>query len=280
LVEAMVGSVVPPLPAERDEAPPGQPALVVSDLSVEGNDGRMAIRDVTFTVESGEIVGVAGVSGSGQTELMEAVMGARPVEDGWIKVVDRRLDNRGPGRALAAGAIEVPEDPVDDAVVPGLTVLQHLVLNGRPLPKRGTGINWRGQEKRYTAEPITRRLNLAPLGRQVSQLSGGNVQRVALVRAFTAPGVDFLAVSYPSRGLDIASVRATQELMLERRAAGVGILMVSEDIDELMTVADRIVVLHDGELAGIVRPAETDRQAIGRLMLHGAEKAEKDGAAA
>ncbi|HEU5148913.1 MAG TPA: ATP-binding cassette domain-containing protein [Iamia sp.] len=269
LVEAMVGSVVPPLPAERDDVAPAAPALVVSGLTVKGNDGRTALEDVTFTVEAGEIVGVAGVSGNGQTELMEAVVGARPAVAGFVKVGERHLENRGLRRALRAGAVEVPEDPVDDAVVPGLSVLQHLVLNGRPLPKRGTGVDWRGLERRYADEPITDRLNLAPLGREVQTLSGGNVQRVALVRAFTAPGVTFMAVSYPSRGLDIASVRATQELLLERRAAGVGVLMVSEDLDELMTVADRILVLHDGAVAGIVRPAETDRQAIGRLMLHG-----------
>jgi ABC-type uncharacterized transport system ATPase subunit len=269
LVEAMVGSVVPPLPAEREPVDAGAPALVVSGLTVKGSDGRVALRDVTFTVEAGEIVGVAGVSGNGQTELMEAVVGARPAAGGFVKVGERHLEHRGLRRALAAGAVEVPEDPVDDAVVPGLSVLQHLVLNGRPLPKRGTGVDWKGQERRYAGEPTAERLNLAPLGRKVQTLSGGNVQRVALVRAFTAPGVTFMAVSYPSRGLDIASVRATQELLLERRADGVGVLMVSEDIDELMTVADRILVLHDGEVAGIVRPAETDRQAIGRLMLHG-----------
>jgi ABC-type uncharacterized transport system ATPase subunit len=270
LVEAMVGSVVPPLPAERVHVPPTEPALVVSGLSVRGNDGRLAVKEATFIVDAGEIVGVAGVSGNGQTELMEAVVGARAAEDGWVKVGHRRLDHGGSHHALAAGAMEVPENPVDDAVVPGLTVLQHLVLNGRPLPKRGTSVDWKGQEQRYRAEPIVQRLNLAPLDRKVASLSGGNIQRVALVRAFTAPDVQFLAVSYPSRGLDIASVRATQELLLERRAQGVGILMVSEDVDELMTVADRIVVLHDGEVAGIVRPSETDRQAIGRLMLHGA----------
>jgi simple sugar transport system ATP-binding protein len=270
LVEAMVGSVVPPLPAERAPVPSAQPALVVNGLSVRGNDGRLAVKEATFIVGSGEIVGVAGVSGNGQTELMEAVVGARPAEQGWVRVGHRRIDHGGTRRALASGAMEVPEDPVDDAVVPGLSVLQHLVLTGRKLPPRGTGIDWRGLEKRYRDEPITRRLNLAPLDRKVASLSGGNIQRVALVRAFTAPDVTFLAVSYPSRGLDIASVRATQELLLERRAEGVGILMVSEDLDELMTIADRIVVLHDGEVAGIVHPSETNRQAIGALMLHGA----------
>jgi simple sugar transport system ATP-binding protein len=270
LVEAMVGTVVPPLPAERAVAPPGAAALVVSGLVVRGNDGRTAVKDVTFVVEAGEIMGVAGVSGNGQTELLEAVVGNRDTEQGYVTIAGHQLDRNSSRRAHAAGAIEVPENPVDDVVVPGLSVLHHLVLNGRPFPRRGTGIDWRGEEARYAAEPIGERLNLAPLGRQVATLSGGNVQRVALVRAFTAPDVTFLAVSYPSRGLDVASVRATQELLLERRAAGAGILMVSEDIDELMTIADRILVLCDGRLAGIVRPAETDRQAIGHLMLHGA----------
>ena len=104
----------------------------------------------------------------------------------------------------------------------------------------------------------------------MASLSGGNVQRVVLTRAFLADDASFMAVAYPSRGLDIASVRATQELLLERRAAGMGILMVSEDLDELMLMADRLVVLHDGAVAGIVDPATTDRQSIGRLMLQGA----------
>jgi len=270
LIEAMVGTVVPPLPAERAHVRSHGSVLVVDDLTVKGNDGRIALEGVTFSVEEGEIVGVAGVSGNGQTELMEAVLGGRAVERGWVRIGDHRLDHGGPRWALSAGAIAVPENPIDHSVVPELTVLQHLVLNGRTLPRRGFGIDWRKARARYDAEPIARRLNLAPLDRKVATLSGGNVQRVVLVRAFTAPDVRFLAVSYPSRGLDIASVRATQELLLERRAEGMGILMVSEDLDELMTVADRIVVLHDGELAGIVRPTETDRQAIGRLMLHGA----------
>jgi simple sugar transport system ATP-binding protein len=117
---------------------------------------------------------------------------------------------------------------------------------------------------------VAERLNMAALDRQVDALSGGNVQRVVLTRAFTAADAKVLVVAYPSRGLDVASVRATQDLLLERRAQGAAVLMVSEDLDELLTVADRIVVLHDGEVAGIVPAAGADRQHIGRLMLEGA----------
>jgi simple sugar transport system ATP-binding protein len=116
---------------------------------------------------------------------------------------------------------------------------------------------------------IAERLNMAPLDREVASLSGGNIQRVVLTRTFLVDQPKLVVVAYPSRGLDVASVRATQTLLLERRAAGAGVLMVSEDLDELLLLADRILVLHDGHVAGLVDPADTDRQAIGRLMLQG-----------
>ena len=270
LVEAMVGSVPPPLPAERP-AVGADLRLVVEGLSVRGDDGRLAVKDATFEVRSGQLVGVAGVSGNGQRELLEAVLGCRPLVGGTVEVAGTRLDRGDPRQALAAGAIGVPEDPVADAVVPGLDVLEHLVLGGdTPIPRRGWQVDWKAARARLTGRAEPERLNLTSLDRQVASLSGGNVQRVVLTRAFLADGAGFLAVAYPSRGLDVASVRATQQLLLERRAAGVGILMVSEDLDELMLMADLLVVLHHGEVAGVVEPASTDRQAIGRLMLQGA----------
>jgi simple sugar transport system ATP-binding protein len=120
---------------------------------------------------------------------------------------------------------------------------------------------------------------MAGIDRRVDALSGGNVQRVMLTRAFTADDVSLLVAAYPSRGLDIASVRETQQLLLERRAAGAAVLMVSEDLDELLLVADRIVVLHHGEIAGVVDAVGADRQQIGKLMLEGADTHESGAAA-
>ena len=110
---------------------------------------------------------------------------------------------------------------------------------------------------------------MADGARSVSTLSGGNIQRVMLVRALGAPATVVVA-AYPCRGLDIASTRRTQELLLEQRAAGAGVLLISEDLDELIALSDRLAVLHGGELAGICDPATTDRYEIGRLMLEGA----------
>ncbi|MGQ0431201.1 MAG: ABC transporter ATP-binding protein [Microthrixaceae bacterium] len=271
LVEAMVGTVPPPLPVDRDPARPGPPALVVNEVSVNGTDGRRRLHEVTFVVQPGELVGVAGVSGNGQRELLDAVLGVVPLTAGEIHITGRDIGRQGrPRNALRAGAVIVPEDPVNDAVVSGLAILEHLALNGRPLPTRGARINWRAVRDLVSGNDVSERLSLAPLDRDVATLSGGNIQRVVLTRTFLVDEPNLLVVAYPSRGLDIASVRATQNLLLERRAAGAGVLMVSEDIDELLLLADRILVLHDGHVAGIVHPATTDRQAIGRLMLQGA----------
>ncbi|MEZ5412088.1 MAG: ABC transporter ATP-binding protein [Acidimicrobiales bacterium] len=269
LITHMVGRTVPPLRSERPPPQDGPSVLVVDGITVAGDDGRTAVRDATFTVEPGEIVGVAGVAGNGQRELLEAVLGQRPLQGGTVHIGGVPIDRARPGQALAAGAIDVPEDPIRAAVVPGMTVLQHLVLDGRPLPAKGLGVDWRASRARVEAREEPGRLNLARLDAEVATLSGGNIQRVMLTRLF-ATSADLLVAAYPSRGLDIASVRTTQELLFDRRAAGAGILMLSEDIDELLAVADRIVVLHDGEIAGIVRSHDTDRQAVGRLMLEGA----------
>ncbi len=190
--------------------------------------------------------------------------------DGEIHIAGDEIWRARPEIAVGAGAVDVPEDPVADAVVPGLSVLQHLVLDGRPLPRRGFGVDWAAVRRRYADDPVAQRLSMAGIDRRVDALSGGNVQRVMLTRAFTADDVSLLVAAYPSRGLDIASVRETQQLLLERRAAGAAVLMVSEDLDELLLVADRIVVLHHGEIAGVVDAVGADRQQIGKLMLEGA----------
>lgn len=273
LVAHMVGHAVAPLRTDRAPIRGGTPAIVVNGLDVDGDDGRPAVRDATFQVDAGEIVGVAGVAGNGQRELLEAVLGQRPIAAGDVHVAGTQIHRPLPRIPMANGAIDVPEDPVANSVVPGLTVLEHLVLDGRPLPRRGVGIDWASVRSRVEARPEPRRLNLAPLDKQVATLSGGNVQRVLLSRAFLIDHPAAIVAAYPTRGLDIASVRATQELLLDRRAAGTGVLMVSEDLDELLAVADRIVVLHGGGVAGIVRPQESSRQAIGRLMVEGAAAA-------
>ena len=267
LVEAMVGRSVSALAKARTPADTTkEPALDMRGVSIKGDRGEYALRDVDLQVQRGELVGVAGVSGNGQKELVEAVLGLRPISGGTITVAGRQLKRADARTAIAAGAAGVPEDPVVEWVVPGLSVLEHLALGDLKNVRRGVGIDWDRARARAESVDQATDLRMAAPHRKVATLSGGNIQRVALANALGAPR-NLVVASYPARGLDIATTRRTQELLLEQRANGAGLLVVSEDIDELMDLSDRIVVLHDGHIAGIVRPSETDRYEIGRLML-------------
>ncbi len=267
LVEAMVGRSVAALAKARvPHDAKATPALVMKDVSILGDRGEHALRDVNLTIHRGELVGVAGVSGNGQRELVEAVMGLRAVASGSITVAGRLLKRADARTAIAAGAAGVPEDPVTEWVVPGLSVLEHLALGDLANVRKGVGIDWdRARERAATVEAATD-LRMASSERRVATLSGGNIQRVVLTHALGAPR-SLVVASYPARGLDIATTRRTQELLLEQRANGAGLLVVSEDIDELLDLSDRIAVLHDGHIVGIVSPADADRYEIGRLML-------------
>jgi simple sugar transport system ATP-binding protein len=227
----------------------------------------MALEGIDLTVAAGELVGIAGVAGSGQRELCEVALGLRRPAAGTVSVAG--VEVRSPADAIAAGSASVPEDPVEDSVVGRLNVLEHMVLSGRPLPSRRLGIDWRGVHRRTRQDDERLGLRMAPTHRKVSELSGGNIQRVVLTREL-ALDATLLVAAYPSRGLDVANVRRTQELLLERRDAGAGVLMVSEDLDELMSMADRILVMHAGRISGEVHVDAFDRQHIGSLMIGGA----------
>ncbi len=265
LVEAMVGQRVRPLTGAPGSRRGGTPALRVRDLSVAADRGGLALRDVELDVDRGEWVGIAGVAGSGQRELVEAVLGQRPFHRGRILVGDAPVRSDEPRSAIGAGAVGLPEDPIAHGVVPGLTVLQTLSL-GRRLPRRWLRVDWRQVRQWATGLSHLESLAVADLDRTVDTLSGGNIQRVFYARVLAAEA-DLMVLAYPSRGLDIATVRTALSLVRQRCEAGAGVLMVSEDLDELLAVCDRIVVVNDGCVAASVAAGETDRRELGRLML-------------
>jgi simple sugar transport system ATP-binding protein len=166
---------------------------------------------------------------------------------------------------LAAGAVGLPEDPIADGVVPGLSVLQTLSLH-RDLPTQGLKLDWRRARRWAEGRPELDALAVAGLDRDVATLSGGNIQRVFYARALAAEAA-LMVLAYPSRGLDIATVRTGLDLVRDQCVAGCGVLMISEDIDELLAVCDRIVVLHDSRAAATVDASTTDRRHLGQLML-------------
>ena len=264
LIDAMVGRVVPPLPATRTPVPIGPPAaLRLQGVCVDDHRGAV-LRRIDLTVRAGELVGVAGVAGNGQLELYEVALGLRHPSSGTVAVHGEEVHRPTPKRMLDAGAVGVPEDPLSDAVVPGMTVLEHAALDVDA--RKGLGVDWSAVADTYRRENDACGLRAVTPDRVLSSLSGGNVQRVMLVRALGAPSA-LVVAAYPSRGLDIATTRRTQELLLQRRAEGAGVLLISEDLDELFALADRIVVMHDGEIVGEVDPHDADRYEVGRLMV-------------
>ena len=269
LVEAMVGRSVRSLRDVRSCATTERSddsVLEMRDACVLGDRGALSLKGVDLVVRRGELVGVAGVAGNGQRELVEAALGLRALASGSLYIAGRELRRADPRLALRLGAAAIPEDPKTEAVVPGLSVLEHLALGSLDALRRGVGIDWKRARLLASSLDESTALRLAAPTRAMATLSGGNIQRVILARALGAQRA-LVVAAYPARGLDIATTRRTQELLLEQRSAGAGVLVVSEDLDELMELSDRIVVLHDGEIAGVVIPSEVDRYQIGRLML-------------
>jgi general nucleoside transport system ATP-binding protein len=268
LVEAMVGRAVPVL-AETRTAPGGQPKLRLEDLVVQGTAGRAGISGMSLDVRPGEVLGIAGVAGSGQTELVNALSGMQAWTHGQVFVDGRNVPAGSPTAALRAGIVTVPEDPVSEWVVPGLSVLEHAALSrvgtGR-IARRRFGIDWDAEKAAALELDREVRLRMAAAHRQVVTLSGGNIQRVLLTQALGAAASVYV-LAYPTRGLDIASARQVHELVFARRASGAAVVLVSEDLDELTQISDRIAVLHDGHLAGICDAATATRAELGNLML-------------
>ncbi|MGD9752469.1 MAG: ABC transporter ATP-binding protein [Acidimicrobiia bacterium] len=268
LIEAMVGRSVKPIPADRPAPPDGAaPVLELRGVSTTGR-AQSCLKQVDLTVRPGELLGVAGVSGNGQRELYEVALGLLSPSSGSVLLGGEPLGRIPVSTAIERGAHGVPQDPIAEAVVPGLDVAAHIALTHLDEFKRGLGIDWRKVRTRLQELDEHTQLGVAGAERTVETLSGGNIQRVMLVRALGNPAA-LVVAAYPSRGLDIATTRRTQELLLHQREQGAAVIVISEDIDELLALSDRIAVLHEGTIAGIVDPAQADRYVIGRLMLEG-----------
>ena len=269
LVTAMVGRHVPGLSAARPAVPDAPPVLELRGVRVQADRGHEALRGIDLQVRPGEVLGVAGVAGSGQKELAEVALGLRAPTHGTVHVAGVTGGRPSAAAVLGAGTAAVPEDPVADSVIGRMTVLEHMALDGGPVPRRGAGVDWETVRRRSLELDSRVGLQMSPLHRRLADLSGGNIQRVLLTRELGRE-VELVVASYPSRGLDIANTRRTQENVLGQRARGAAVLLVSEDIDELLALSDRVLVLHEGEVAGVVDAAATDRMEIGRLMVGGA----------
>lgn len=258
--------------AERprmDAAPPGKPHVVVRDLRVLDGHRNVVVDDMSFVIRSGEILGVAGVSGNGQSQLCEAIAGMRQIAGGSILLREREIASMGTRDRRNVGLAYIPEERRDGMAME-LTVRENLYLNqfgekdfvSFGVMKQAM-LNKKAEDlgRRY-AVPATR------LGAQTRLLSGGNQQRIAVAKALDS-GPNFVVASQPTIGLDIRTIEFIQSSLLHLRDRGAAILYVSTELEELFAIADRIAVMYRGKLAKILNPFEYSREVIGPLMITG-----------
>lgn len=269
LITAMVGEPVTAIAKRSESHPAGEPAagalMRIDGISVRREDGDWGLVEASLDIRAGEILGVAGVAGSGQDELAEVLVGARSPNSGRVELdgVPLRLPN--PRLLKNAGVVAVDPDPVRQFVVPGMTVAEHTAL-------WNSAGSYSFDVRRADAD-LRRRDGIARLKvvngrRRMDRLSGGNIQRALLTLALTSE-CRVLIASYPTRGLDVLTTERTRTLIAELCDQGAAVVLISEDLDELLALSDRIAVLAVGRVAGVVDAAGADRRSIGELMTGG-----------
>jgi simple sugar transport system ATP-binding protein len=251
--------------------PRDETVLEVDDLWSEGDRGEKAVKGVSFTLRAGEILAVAGVAGNGQRELAETITGMRPAVQGSLRLDGGELRGGDPRRAIKAGIAHVPEDRLGTGVAPGLTVASNAVLKSYRGRDYSRGSFLRRVSIRRNAEELIRRYDVRGSSPTTvaRQLSGGNLQKVVLAREFSGEPKVLVAAS-PTRGLDVAAIETVHGHLRDAAAGGMAILLISEDLDEILALADRVVVMYEGAIVGEVDPKGTTVNEIGLLMAGGA----------
>jgi general nucleoside transport system ATP-binding protein len=268
LAELMVGRRVL-LRVEKSAREPGAPMLEIDNLSVIDARGVLRVANVSFKVHAGEIVGIAGVAGNGQSELLEAIAGMRRPVLGTMRFEGReiRLDSHDPHRMRQFGLLHVPEDRLRMGLVPSFEAFESAVLGFTDDPHLGTGpilnhdrmvADLAAKMEHYDVRPPAPRL-------KTPKFSGGNQQKIVLAREIERdPKV--LLVGQPTRGVDIGAIEFIHRRLIALRDAGVGILLVSVELDEIMNLSDRILTMCGGQITGERKASETNEQDLGLLM--------------
>jgi simple sugar transport system ATP-binding protein len=274
LAAMMVGrDVILQVPKEPME--PGEVMLDVQDLYVRGDQSKMAVNGISFQVHAGEIVGVAGVQGNGQTELVEALTGLRAVDSGTVKIAGQDVTNASPRSITEAGTAHIPEDRQRDGLVLGYPVAHNLILNTYYLPPIAGGLVMQEDAIQERASRLVSEYDVRTptIFTPTTNLSGGNQQKVIVARELSRP-VKLTVASQPTRGLDVGSIEYIHGQLVRKRDEGTAVFVVSAELDEVMSLSDRILVMYEGQIVGEVAGEEATREELGLLMAGGGSAAE------
>jgi ABC-type uncharacterized transport system ATPase subunit len=265
LASLMVGRDVQ-LRVSKEAAKPGAVVLDVADLTIADETGRVWVNGMSFQVRAGEILGVAGVQGNGQTELCEALMGLRPTASGQVTLNGQDLTNATPRQRLRAGVAYVPEDRQEDGLIGDFSVADNMVLDMFDQPPYASGIrlNLDAIASNATERVAEFDVRTSSVDTPVGTLSGGNQQKVILGREIGREH-KVLVASQPTRGLDVGSIEFVHRRIVEQRDKGVAVLIVSAELDEIYALADRIAVMYEGRITGF-RPPTVPAEELGLLM--------------
>lgn len=264
LASLMVGHDVS-LRVDKDPARPGQPGLEIRDLSL-AEDGALLLDNVTLTVRDGEILGIAGVQGNGQTELSEVILGLHRPSAGTVSLGGNDVTSLGVSHRLRAGLGFVPEDRSTDGMVADFSVAENMILDRFSDPAFGSGPSINPGKVRAHANALREEFDVRvpDVGDAISTLSGGNQQKAILARELSRP-LKALVASQPTRGLDVGSIEFVHKRIVQARDEGTAVLIISSELDEIYSLSDRIAVMYRGRIVGIV-PPDTPRSVLGLMM--------------
>ncbi|HGK0810870.1 ABC transporter ATP-binding protein [Streptococcus pneumoniae] len=269
LAEMMVGRSVS-FKTEKQASKPKEVVLSIKDLVVNENRGVPAVKNLSLDVRAGEIVGIAGIDGNGQSELIQAITGLRKVESGSIELKGDSIVGLHPRQITELSVGHVPEDRHRDGLILEMMISENIALQTyykEPHSKNGilNYSNITSYAKKLMEEFDVRAASeLVP----AAALSGGNQQKAIIAREIDRDP-DLLIVSQPTRGLDVGAIEYIHKRLIEERDNGKAVLVVSFELDEILNVSDRIAVIHDGKIQGIVSPETTNKQELGVLMAGG-----------
>jgi ABC-type uncharacterized transport system ATPase subunit len=254
---------------ERQEQPAGEEVLKVMNVSALNDRGLPALRDISLAVREGEIVGLAGVAGNGQSELAEVITGLRPITAGRIAIIDTEVSNRPARTAIDAGVAHIPEDRTGVGSAPNLSITDNMIMKSYqqpPVAANGWTIDYSAAHQQ--AVELKERYEIAApsVATPARLLSGGNLQRVILAREMSSIPSLVVAVQ-PTRGLDVGAIESVQRLLLRQRQVGAAILLISEELEEVVALSDRVLVIYEGRIMGEVTNGDIEK--IGLLMTGG-----------
>ncbi len=255
------------LPLNEEAACNGTAVLDIRNLNVKSDRGYLALKDLNLTIRCGEIIGLAGVSGNGQRELAEAINGLRKVESGEIVFYGENIANKSPHYIIQAGMGYIPEERNTEGIVPSFSLKENLILKDTEQPEfsKHSFLNNKAIDKNANDLRVKFDIRSPNIAVAAGSLSGGNIQKVILAREISRKP-KFLIAVYPIRGLDLGAAEFIHKQLLEKRREGIGILLISEELDEILDLSDRVAVIFKGQIQKVLERKDANRRSLGILM--------------